>query len=400
MQVLKQRIKKLTFQNNKYYIFFSISMCKLLYGLYLSAIGPLLVIFGQIYNINLKMQSFVFPAIFLGQVLIIFYIGFLSDKIGKKIIKILSLLMFGLTCLIFLIASSYAETLLLFLVTGISASSMNLISDITITDSFKKNKSFYINLSHVFLGIGALISPIIFNILFINTDNFRFIFIVFSLLSALLILLVLPIKYPKSTLEKVNISNIKIVIKNKKFVLLCIFFLLGAGAQNTISGWMPTLFEKELDVSKYLSNYSLSFFWLAIIFGRVITAYLSKKIREEALIKYYALMIFVILLISGFANRFSFLITCYIIFGFFMGGLLPLFQAFSTIIHKDSTGIKIGILVSSAAIGSIIIPSLTGLLGDYFYMNKLIPFISIFFLIITLYFFFSNKQKNKYPHFL
>lgn len=396
MQFFKQLIKKLKFPSNKYYIFFSISMCKFLYGLYLSAIGPLLVILGQTYYINLKMQSFVFPAIFIGQILIIFYVGFLSEKIGKKLINILALLLFGLTSLLFLTGSSYPVILLLFLITGISISSINLIADIAITDSFIKNKSFYINLSHIFFGLGALISPIIFNLLFINTDNFKYIFIVFSLISALLILLVLPIRYPKSTLEKVNISSIKIVIKNKKFVLLCIFFLLGAGAQNTISGWIPTLFEKELNISKSLSNYSLSFFWLSMIFGRAITAYLSKKIREETLVKYYTLMIFIILMLSGFVNGFSFLITFYIIFGFFMGGLLPLFQGFSTIIHKDSTGIKLGMLTSSSAIGSIFIPSLVGLLGDYFYINKLIPFISIFFLIISLYFFFSYRKKNKY----
>ena len=131
---------------NRRYVFFSISMCKFLYGMYLASIGPLLVMFGQTYNINLKMQSFVFPSIFIGQVFIIFYIGFLSDKIGKKIIKVFALIIFGITSLLFLIASSYPLILLLFLLTGISASSINLISDVTITDSFTKNKTFYINL--------------------------------------------------------------------------------------------------------------------------------------------------------------------------------------------------------------------------------------------------------------
>lgn len=388
-----KKINLKLFENNRY-VFFSISMCKLLYGMYLTSIGPLLVMIGQTYNISLKMQSFVFFSIFIGQVLIIFYIGFLADKIGKKIIEILALLLFSITSLLFLIASSYPQILLLFLITGISASSINLISDVTITDSFKKNKSFYINLSHVFFGFGALISPIIFNILFINTSNFRFIFIIFSILSVLLFFLVLPIKYPRSTIEKVNLASIKIVVRNKKFIFLCIFSLLGAGVQNTVSGWIPTLFEKELYISKSLSNYSLAFFWLSMIFGRIITAYLSKKIREENLIKYYTFIIFVVLSFSGFVNGFSFLITSYVIFGFFMGGLLPLFQAFSTIIHKDSTGIKIGMLTSFGAIGSIVIPSLVGLFGDYFHINKVIPFTSIFFVIMAAYY-FSNYRRGK-----
>jgi len=379
---------------NKLYVFFSISMCKFLYGLYLTAIGPLLVMLGQTFNINLKMQSFVFPSIFIGQVFIIFYIGFLSDKIGKKIIKIFALIVFGATSLLFLIASSYPAILLLFLLTGISASSINLISDVTITDSFTKNKTFYINLSHVFFGLGALISPIVFNILFTSTSNYRFIFIVLSALSILLFFLILPVEYPKSTIEKVNLASVKHVTGNKEFIILCIFFLLGAGVQNTVSGWIPTLFEKELFVSKVLSNYSLAFLWLSIISGRTVTAYLSKKTREQSLIKYYALVIFITLLLSGFAGKFIFLIACYAVFGFFMGGLLPLFQSFSTVIHKDSTGIKLGMITSSAAIGSIIIPSFIGFLGDYFYINKIIPFTSIFFAAMAVYYFINYRKKS------
>jgi len=380
---------------NKRYIFFSISMCKLLYGIYLTSIGPLLVMFGQTYNINLKMQSFVFPSIFIGQVFIIFYIGFLADKIGKKIIKILALLIFSITSLFFLVASSYAEILLIFLITGISASSINLISDVTITDYFKKNKSFYINLSHVFFGLGALVSPVIFNIIFTGTSNYRFIYIVFSVLSLLLFILVLPVDYPKSTIEKVNLASIKMVAANKEFIYLCIFYLLGAGVQNTVSGWIPTLFEKEIFISKTISNYSLAFLWLSIILGRIATAYLSKKIREQSLIKYYTIIIFIIILFSGFLSKFFFLISFYILFGFFMGGLLPLLQSFSTVIHKDSTGIKLGMIASSAAIGNIIIPSLVGSLGDYFYINKLIPFTSVFFAVMALYYFKKYRNKSR-----
>jgi MFS family permease len=380
---------------NKRYIFFSISMCKLLYGIYLTSIGPLLVMFGQTYNINLKMQSFVFPSIFIGQVFIIFYIGFLADKIGKKIIKILALLIFSITSLFFLVASSYAEILLIFLITGISASSINLISDVTITDYFKKNKSFYINLSHVFFGLGALVSPVIFNIIFTGTSNYRFIYIVFSVLSLLLFILVLPVDYPKSTIEKVNLASIKMVAANKEFIYLCIFYLLGAGVQNTVSGWIPTLFEKEIFISKTISNYSLAFLWLSIILGRIATAYLSKKIREQSLIKYYTIIIFIIILFSGFLSKFFFLISFYILFGFFMGGLLPLLQSFSTVIHKDSTGIKLGMIASSAAIGNIIIPSLVGSLGDYFYINKLIPFTSVFFAVMALYYFKKYRTKSR-----
>jgi hypothetical protein len=78
-----------------------------------------------------------------------------------------------------------------------------------------------------------------------------------------------------------------------------------------------------------------------------------------------------------------------------MGGLLPLLQSFSTVIHKDSTGIKLGMIASSAAIGNIIIPSLVGSLGDYFYINKLIPFTSVFFAVMALYYFKKYRNKSR-----
>jgi MFS family permease len=394
MQLLMQKISRLKLLDNKYYIFFVVSTCKFLFGIYSTVVGPILVLLGETFHINLKMQSFVFPSIFFGQAIIIFFIGFISDKIGKKIVQLLSLLIFGLASILFLFVTSYPEILLLFLITGITGSGMNLLSDVTVADTFKNNKSFYMNLTHVFFGLGALTSPIIFNILYSKTNNFRLIFVVLFLCSIIIFFLVIPIRYPKSIIEKVNLSNIKSIISNKTFIYLSIIFMLAAGSSNTISVWIPTIFEKNLYISKSLSNYSLVFFWSSMVLGRIITAYLSKKNKETFLLRNYSLAIFVVLVISGFFSKFSFLLISYMLFGLLMGGVLPLIQSYSAIFHKEFTGIKIGLLTSSAAIGSIIIPMFVGFLGDYYLINKIIPFTSIFFLIMAIYFSLRKKIIN------
>ena len=52
------------------------------------------------------------------------------------------------------------------------------------------------------------------------------------------------------------------------------------GTTISISGWIPTIFQKELNISPEISNYSASFFWGSVIIGRISVGLLSRKIKD------------------------------------------------------------------------------------------------------------------------
>jgi len=75
---------------NKYYLLLSVSLCKFLFGFYLVTIGSILVPFTDTFNIDFKTQSIIFPFNSIGQMMIISFIGYLSDRFGKKLVQIIS----------------------------------------------------------------------------------------------------------------------------------------------------------------------------------------------------------------------------------------------------------------------------------------------------------------------
>ena len=92
---------------NKYYILFSISLGKLVFGFYLVSISSIMVLIGDTFDINIKTQSLVFPFNSIGQFFICFFIGYISDKFSIKIVNIISLILVCLICVAFIYANTY-----------------------------------------------------------------------------------------------------------------------------------------------------------------------------------------------------------------------------------------------------------------------------------------------------
>jgi len=169
--------------------------------------------------------------------------------------------------------------------------SINTIADAAVSDTFKSKRGFYLNIAHVFFGLGSLTSPILFNLVYSRTEDFRSIYFILFLMTVVVFFVMVITKYPSVNNEKIKPAVILELLKEKRFLYLCIYALLSAGSMHSISGWIPTLFSKNLNISTEISNYSLSFFWISIVAGRIIIAFLSKKFSEGFLIKILNIML-------------------------------------------------------------------------------------------------------------
>ncbi|NQT66559.1 MAG: MFS transporter [Actinobacteria bacterium] len=372
---------------NKYYILFSVSFCKFVFGFFLVSIGSVLVHIGILFNINYRTQSLIFIFNSLGQVVIIFLIGYLSDRIQKKFIHLISLVLISVSCLFFLYINEYYLFLILFFIVSTLASSINFTTDDVISNTFLEKKGIYLNITHIYFGLGALLAPIIFIFLYSKTNNFRMIFLVLALFSIFTLLLILPIRYPERV-ERTNFSTVLNILKERTFIFVCISLIIIAGTQMTISSWLPTLLQKNLGITQKIANYSLSIFWFAIVIGRILTAYISKKVSIIKLIQIQAGLLFIILMISGFFKSY-YLIILYILFGIVTGGSQPLLIALVLTRYKRNSGVRLGLIYSNASLGMLLIPTTVGIFGDYYPFYNVIPFLSIFFLVI-LYFFWRK----------
>jgi MFS family permease len=344
------------------------------------AIGPLLIPIGEKFNISIRTLSIVFVFNYFGQVVIIYFAGLLADRFGKKVIHIVFIILLMLAALIFTFINSYIIFLLLFLFMGIFSVSINIIADSSILDTFDKNRGFYLNIAHAFFGLGAISSPIIFNLVFSRTGDYRTIYLVLLFISMIVLLLIYFAKYPQVHDESIKAKIIIDLVKNKRFVLLVVFAALSFGTLTAISGWVPVLFYKYFNVSPALSNYSLAFFWIAVLVGRVSTAMLSKKVSVLKLIKVINIISFFVLAISFFLKDSIYLLIDYLILGLLIGTYPPLLVSYSHEIYNKHSSTRVAMIFSVGSIGIIIISYLTGFFGDFIAMSKIISLFSVFFL--------------------
>ncbi|MCL4386158.1 MAG: MFS transporter [Cyanobacteria bacterium] len=383
---MKKFADKLNIINNQYYILFIIPLTKFIFGFYSGVIGSLLVPIGQAFNINLKIQSVIFPFNYFGQFATVFIAGFLADRFGKKPVQIICLVIFGFISLFYLKINNYYIMLILFFLMGIFGNSLNLMGDATISDNFIKNKGFYLNIAHGYFGLGAAIAPIAFNIVFPKTKDFRSIYLILFIIAFIIFLLIFLVKYPVVHNDNPKLSIILKILKNKDFILLCLYFALTLGTQFAISGWMPTLFQKNLNIDQKLSNYALSFFWFALVSGRILTAIACRKVKEITLIKIYNIIFLIVLAVSFFLNSYLLLLINYLLMGITIGGFVPLIIAYSSSTYKDYSSTRIGLIFAAGSLGSLIFPTVVGIAGDYFAIYKIIPFMSVFFIVYLFYF--------------
>jgi MFS transporter, FHS family, glucose/mannose:H+ symporter len=376
----KDRLNNYYLINNAAYSLIAVSLCKFLYGFYTSAIGSILVPIGERFDINIKIQSIIFPFNYFGQIVIIFFVGYFADRLGKKAVQVIFLVLLSLFSLIFWYSDNFYLFLILFMFMGLFGVSINTIADAAVSDTFKYKKGYYLNIAHVFFGLGALTSPIIFNLVYAATEDFRTVYFVLFIISAVIVFLVIAARYPSVNDEKIKPAYLMELIRNPRFLYLCIFGLLSMGSVQSISGWIPTLFQKFLGVSSQISNYSPSFFWMAIVAGRIITAFLSKKYRALSLLKVMNIMLFFILSISFFLQNPMWLLADYMIFGVLIGGIFPLIIAYSAEISPRYSTTRIAVIFSFTAMGMFLMPTLTGLLSGYFAIYKIISAGAVSFL--------------------
>jgi MFS family permease len=354
-------------------------MCKFLYGFANLAIAPLLIPLGETYGIRTETLSLVFAFYALGQIIIVFFVGFFADKLGRKIFHIIFVIFFTISALALALINNYILFLTIFFLLGIFGISINLIADSSISDIYKINRGYYLNIAHIFYGLGAITAPVIYNILSKITTDFRIIYFALVALSILTIILIVPARYPLEHDLSIKPQVIISMLRKPKLLLINIFGLIAFGTLVSIPGWLPTLFQKSFGVGAAISNYSSSFFWIAAVVGRVLAALLSKKFKELPQIKAMNIIIFFLLAVSFFINDPVLLLIDYLLLGLFTGVSPPLIISYTATLYKKHSNTRLSITFSAAAAGMFLLPTLTGVIGEYISIQKVISFTAVFF---------------------
>ena len=281
---------------------------------------------------------------------------------------------------------------------GIGGGVINGATSALISDLSNDNKKIAnLNLLGVFFGIGAFCMPLILSTL--NDELYVLAINIAAMMSVLISLLFLLIKYPLSVKkEKVSFKLIPLFLKKKVFLIICFFLFFQSAFEAIINNWSVSYFTEQLRVPQRDALIALSFSVLGMTLMRILTGGVFRNVKSKTLLQIsFSLFIAgVICLFIPSSSSFIYINT----FGLFLigAGLSPGFPVMLGLtgnMFKEISGTAFSFVMFIALTGNIIINYITGILIEQLGIKVFVYVILIQVLtMITLYLLIKKEDKG------
>jgi fucose permease len=363
----------------------------LAYGVVLSIIGPLLSDISKDYSLSLGQMGLFISINFIGFLSFVYIGGILAEKFGKKNITTISLIGLSLSLFMFGFSSTlYLEFIAIFLIGGFGGIIESVVCSL-IADLNPLNKDHYINFAQIFLCTGVALGPLLTILIIRLGYNWRINYYILSVLFLILFCSIVTIKVKENqTSEKILLKDLKGILFDNKFVIVCICMLLYTGCEVSVWGWMSTFSQKGMALSRSAAAFYVFAFWISMTIGRIVCGKLIRLFKIRNIIIVLAFLSALTVMISGFIKVGIIAWVVAIGLGFSFSSLYPFLLAVGS--SRKSNATSFAVMVGSGGIGAIIIPFFTGIIGEHMGVQIALMSPSILLLIIALLFIFDNPR--------
>lgn len=298
-------------------------------------------------------------------------LGFLADKLGRKVTIIMGLTLFVFSSYMFLIGNTFVFFLTLLMISGAAigifkTGALALIGDIS--TSTKQHTS---NMNNVegFFGVGAIIGPFIVTYFLLKGVAWQYLYVVAASLSVVLIAMAMFAHYPstiKTSEEPINLKRTFKMIKDPFALGFSLAAFLYVSVEAAIYVWMPTLifgYDGKLVV---MATYALPIFFILRAGGRFLGTWVMRRYNWAAVLTIFSLLIFLCFSFSVFTDA-SVRVVLLPMSGLFMSVIYPTINSKGiSCFPKVQGGAVAGIILFFTAAGAALGPLAMGMVSDAF----------------------------------
>ncbi len=339
-------------------------------GLSASSTSVVVALLKSHYDLSYNLTGILLAVFSFGNLISGLLSAFLPQFIGRH--RTLMLFSAG-TALGYLILSKFSLPAILcigFLFVGFAkGNAMNNVS-VNIGDvSVDKTKG--LNLVNAAFATGCLSAPIIY--LVFSNESFPW-FMPILMLSVcgcfmwgLLIMADSRSVYAltkKSSLKGAPESNDTWEFLRERHFWYSVAFLFGQQcAEISVTGWLVTYFKETGILTGYLSEFTVTVIWLAMLSVRLLIGFVlpqTSKLRDLTIMSIACIITYLLLL---FSDTGIIAMIALFLFGFSIGGIYPTAIAQA---GKNLSNASIGILLPCAGAGAVIMPYITGAVASAF----------------------------------
>lgn len=365
----------------------------------------------QDYRLTLAQAGLFSVFISSGNLIAMVITGILGDKYRKSVL--MGGVFLGMSIMLFLIGSMPPFPLLLcFLVfLGVCSSILNLIVTAYVSDLYGDDRAKYINLVHMFYGIGSLAGPL-YPMLLSRIGlawKFSYLFLagIVMLIGISYFIVMKKIKEPNleagKPADKGNPGGTnedwKGLFRYKGMIALCAMsFLYMGGHQNTFSTWFQTYLQTE-NTQIYTEGFTsvcMTLYWIGMVASRTISASVSNKIAPREFILAGSLGGVAAMALGMLAQTPWAWVAAVVILGVCTGAVYPLTFAISCSWFPDASAKVSSVVGVFTSVGSMFCGWVVGKIANSvsFRLAMLIPWVSLAAVFLIVWRCFPKPQKD------
>lgn len=338
-------------------------------GIAITALGPAMPFLIEEYNISLAQAGLVMTFLSLGRLMTVSLAGGWSDRVGRKPVMVLGAAGIGIGAMGFAISPVWIGQLLSVFVVGGGLGMLDGGANSLITDLYTQKRGFALNRLHVFFGVGALAGPLLAALMINLFGSWRAAFYLVAAAAAVSTLTSALPAYPDAQIGK-GISRETIRNAKKRFLAAREFWLLSGvmfmytGIGNTVVGWVNKYLGDELTASVLAASTVLAMYHVGITVGRMACSYVSERIGYARTLLVCAVGGFGFITLAVLTQQLWWITLSFWMTGIFLAGLFPTAVAYGTGLFPDLRGTLSGYLITSAALGGMVMPLIIGAFSD------------------------------------
>ncbi len=371
-----------------------------------SIVGPLLLAIKKDIPMNYLMSGIILSGQFFGISIAVVLGGYFAEKFGKKKFLFAGTLLLVAGLLLSAAANSFVMLLSGILMVGVGFGiydvGLNSMCLDYIRDLSQEKQAGILNVLHSFFGIAAICGPILAAVCLKYLDSWRIVFAAIMVFPAAVNMMLLFFKYENNAVDPdgMNVAgffrSIREIFRNARVWVLCIGIFLYVGMEVSISGWIPSYYEKSCAVLLISPALTSSLFWFFLSFGRIMVSRFIPSLGIARYILITALLIVITSVLWVFTtNNLSTLILVSLL-GLFLSCIFPSLLTMATREYSSMTGMINSIIFIFASFGGFFIPSIMGKLFDKFnilIMPLAIMILSVIF-IVNAVIIMKNSRKR------
>jgi fucose permease len=337
----------------------------LLYGVSALMFGTLLPELMRSFTLSMSRGGLIVTVQSIGGLVVAIAGVGLGDRIKKGPAIVLAFGGLGLSLVVTGAASSYWIVLASFFCAGLCQRLLDTMLNALIGEAHTTRRGFYMNILHLFFGIGAFAGPLLART--ILNAGIAWSGVYFIVGGAYLVAVVPGVAILKHTgmTGKSAATHISWSLRSRPALFglgFCLLFYVMH--QSGVSSWFPFFFEAELGADADLASAALSVYWVGIILSRLLASRVSLRVRPSVLVIGGALVGGIVLFLGLVVGGGLFITLAAFATGILTGCIIPLCLVVAHDWYHQNTGSVTSLLAFFMLAGRLFAPWVMGKLGD------------------------------------